>query len=101
MRWQLVAQVAFSGGSALGHLATQLIDLSHQGVNALLLLVDQLVELFEQVFGIAGFDFQCHQALFCEGILGHACIGPDFLILDWLADHVHRHEADSHPLRGQ
>ena len=101
MRWQLDAQVAFSGGSALGHLATQLIDLGHQGVNALLLLVHQLVELLEQVFGITGFDFQRHQAFFCAGILGHACIGPDFLNLDWLAHDVHRHEGESHPLRGQ
>jgi hypothetical protein len=37
-----------------------------------------LVQLFEQVFGVAGFDFQRHQALVGVGLWRHGPIGHDF-----------------------
>ena len=63
MRRQLVAQIACLPAPTLWHLLTQLRHLAQQGIDLLLLLVDDLVELLHQVLCEAGFDFQVGQPL--------------------------------------
>ena len=63
MRREVVAQVACGTQAAIGAGLTQFGDRFDQQVNLLLLSHDHFVELVDQVFGVAGFDFQLGQAV--------------------------------------
>lgn len=64
MRRKFVAQVTRSAQTAVGAGLTQRGHRFDQQVNLLLLPYDDFIELVNQVFRIAGFDFQFNHALF-------------------------------------
>ncbi len=63
MRWPFVARPCILSEFARGQLLAQLFDSLLQALKLLLLLVDQQVELFKQILGVADLDFQLVQAL--------------------------------------
>ena len=75
---QFIAQIALASGSAFWHLTAQLAHLSQECIDAELLLVNQLIELLQQIFGVTGLDFQRHQAFFYGGFGLHPSIGTEF-----------------------
>jgi len=77
MRRQFVAQVALHGLAVFGLLPAKLGQLAQQGVNLLLLAKDGLVQLVQQVFGVAGLDFQLGQAGVGVVRMFHGAIGPE------------------------
>jgi hypothetical protein len=62
MRRKVVAQVSRSTQAAIGAGLAQFCDGCDELVNLRLLPDDHFVELVNQIFGIAGFDFQLGQA---------------------------------------
>ncbi len=60
---QFVAQVASAAASSIRHLLFQLFDLCDEPLDQLLLLIDGHIELIQQVFREAGFDFQALKTL--------------------------------------
>jgi hypothetical protein len=81
VRWQLVAQAAKDGHTAVGMvLLAQLADLAGQGIELLLLADDDLVQVVDQVLGETGLDLEIGQALVEGGVRGllrmfHGAIG--------------------------
>ena len=77
MRRQLVAQIARRAGVAARLLLAQLLQLVQQRINLQLLAVDRHVQLLQQVFAVAGFDFQLGQALLGvrEGVAVGVAVG--------------------------
>lgn len=63
MRRKVVAQVARGTQAAIGAGLAQFGDGCDELVNLRLLPHDDFVELVDQVFGVAGFDFQLGQAV--------------------------------------
>ncbi len=53
-----------ASAASIGHLLPELLYVHHQAVDLLLLSIDHKIEFFEQVFGVAGLDFEFGQAGF-------------------------------------
>ena len=95
MRRHVVTQASRRISAAAGHRLPQRCDLADQQIDLLLLTNHNRIELFEQVFGEAGLDFQRVEALlnalqvmrrvtdlkmtgaFGRRVVFHAAIGPE------------------------
>ncbi len=84
MRRQFIAQTARRVALRVADLLAQVQHLAYQRVNLRLLADHRLVQLVQQVFGKAGFDFQGGQARFARrlgrfgggGVRSHPAIVP-------------------------
>jgi len=77
MRRQFIAQIALPDLATFGLLPAQLDHFAQQQIQLLLLAKDGLVQLVQQVFGVAGLDLQFSQAGIGVVRLVHARIGPE------------------------